>query len=120
MNRNSISYSIIAIFVYCLSLSFSLISHDHNDSHCQDDLLHCHSTFSALNNQESCSHENHFENPVEDCLLCDCTSVYDHVLSIHKTEFINVLFGCEIYQLPQKLYLKDFVSYSNKSPPLYS
>lgn len=111
-------YAFIILVIYCISLTPSLIFHEHNDSHNHDELSHCQHEIKIVTNHIDCSHDKHYESLHEDCILCNYHAVYDHILGIQKREYNNILFVDKIYQLCERLYLHEVINSHNKSPPV--
>ncbi len=121
---------LILLFVYCFSLTPSLVFHNHHaSSSCKDiiDDIKNHAECSHEYNHKKekefccevdCSHESHFSQLEEDCLLCNNCAVFDHNLNIYNSHTYNSFIINQDFLFHEKICLKEVFSDNNKSPPI--
>ena len=120
-NKISKLFSVFILFVYCISLSPSLIPHNHTDTDCTNHShAYCESDLGSTNTNNHCDHNQHLDKFEKNCFLCDNTAVNDYV---HINHFI--ISKIELFlnldkKLDFRLNFNRFICLLNKSPPTIS
>ena len=120
-NRIKTAFSIFILSIYCISLTPSLIYHDHEGYHHHDhehiDIDICGHNHAISHTYADCLHDYHYENIPEDCFLCNHLLVVDHISNISNIEYKDIYILDIDCQLSENLCLDKFNIFRNKSPP---
>jgi len=111
-------YVFTLIAIYYVSLSPFFLFHTHDHIECNNHSSHCESPHEKLDIPGNCSHEKHFAALEERCAVCDYFVAPKDEVLCNFTETITKLNLSKYSQFCESVWLKEYTTYPNKSPPV--